>query len=66
MVSVVGSNDGAGAAALAAQSPAPNSGGETTVEVRGRNAFSMPFATLTQKPSARALPWATRFSGAIG
>ncbi|TDM08377.1 MAG: thiol oxidoreductase [Ideonella sp. MAG2] len=38
---------------LAAQSPAPNSGGASTVEVRGRNAFSMPLATLSEAERTR-------------
>lgn len=38
---------------LSAQAPALNSGGATTVEVRGRNAFSMPLATLTEAERTR-------------
>lgn len=38
---------------LAAHSPALNSGGATTVEVRGRNAFSMPLTTLSEAERTR-------------
>lgn len=36
-----------------ALTPGPNAGGSTTVEVRGRNAFSMPLATLTEAERTR-------------
>lgn len=38
---------------LSAQAPALNSGGATTVDVRGRNAFSMPLATLSEAERTR-------------
>ncbi|MDZ7812135.1 MAG: di-heme oxidoredictase family protein [Ideonella sp.] len=36
-----------------AHAPSANAGGTTTVEVRGRNAFSLPFATLSEPERTR-------------